>query len=49
MMGPVSTTYRVYCDECDVKNVVDSKLLAKDLIEAHEEDRNCSAAEWEVV
>lgn len=48
-MSVTGIAFRVYCPECEVENVVDSELLAKDLVDAHEEDRNCSAADWEEV
>lgn len=45
-LGP---TFRVYCEACDVEQTINSRVLAEDLVEAHETDANCPHAEFEEV
>lgn len=41
--------FRVFCEACDVEKTVSSRTVAKDMVEAHEDEEYCSKADWEEI
>lgn len=41
--------YRVYCERCELEEVVTSLELAKDMVQGHTDEEYCTKADWEAV
>jgi hypothetical protein len=44
-----SNEFRVYCEECELEEIVTSQVIAEDMVEAHADEERCTHADWEEI